>query len=246
MDFTKELMVKLSENRILAIIPARGGSKKIPRKNIRLLAGKPLIAWTIELALKSKCISRVLVSTEDAEIADISKKYDAEVPFLRPTELANDEISDLPVCQHALTWLAEHETYHPETIVWLRPTCPLRRIQDIDSAVNKLNTSGADCVRSVSIVKEHPYWMKLLEQDRLKPLIEGKDETTYYQRQLLPPVYHLNGVVDVVRAENVIEQGRLFAGDMRAYVMPPEFSLDIDTERDFMLAEVIIKRQEND
>lgn len=226
----------------MGIVPARGASKKVPRKNIRPLAGKPLIAWTIEVALKSRCINRLVVSTEDAEIAEIARKYDAEVPFLRPAELSQDDTPDLPVCQDTLTWLSKNENYCPDIVVWLRPTCPLRRVYDIDAALDKLTTSGADCVRSVSLVEHHPYWMKRLEQDRLLPLIEGRDEQTYYQRQLLPPVYRLNGAVDVVKAESVVKQDKLFAGDMRAYVMPPEFSLDIDTERDFMLAEVIINK----
>lgn len=226
----------------MGIIPARGASKKVPRKNIRPLAGKPLIAWTIEVALKSRCVNRVVVSTEDAEIAETSRKYGAEVPFLRPAELSGNDTPDLPVCQDALKWLSKNENYYPDIIVWLRPTSPLRRIQDVESAVDKLITSSADCVRSVSLVEHHPYWMKRLEQDRLLPLIEGRDEQTYYQRQLLPPVYRLNGAVDVVKAENVIKQNKLFAGDIRAYVMPPEFSLDIDTELDFVLAEVIINK----
>lgn len=235
-----------SNKSAVAIIPARGGSKKIHRKNIKPLAGKPLVAWTIEAALGYRYFDRIIVSTEDAEIARISRKYPIEVPFLRPIELSQDDTPDLPVCQHALTWMAEHENYHPDIVVWLRPTCPLRRVEDIEAAIDKLTKSDADCVRSVSLVEHHPYWMKRLEQDRLLPLIEGKDETLYYQRQLLPPVYRLNGVVDVVRAENILKQDRLFAGDMRAYVMPSEFSMDLDTELDFMLAEFIINKTRND
>lgn len=231
------------KDKTLAIIPARGGSRTIPRKNIKLLAGKPLIAWTIDVSLGSELIDRVIVSTEDAEIADISRKYDAEVPFSRPSELAQDDTPDLPVCRHALMWLAEHQSYHPDIVVWLRPTCPLRRTDDVEAAINKLIRTGADCVRSVSLVEHHPYWMKRLERDRLLPFLEGKDERKYYQRQLLPPLYRLNGAVDVVRAKNVLEQGLLFSGDIRAYVMEPKFAVDLDNELDFILAEAILKRR---
>ena len=138
--------------------------------------------------------------------------------------------------------MAEQEDYHPDIVVWLRPTCPLRRAEDIEAAIDKLIKTGADCVRSVSLVKHHPYWMKRLEEDRLSPFLKDKDESKYYQRQLLPELYWLNGAVDVVWAKNVLEQKLLFWGDMRAYIMPPELSLDIDTELDFMLAEAILKR----
>lgn len=232
--------------KILAIIPARGGSKTIPRKNIKLLAGKPLIAWTIGVSLNSRRLDKVIVSTEDSEIAEISTKYGAEVPFSRPSELAQSDTPDLPVCWHALTWLAEHQSYHPDIVVWLRPTCPLRRVEDIEAAIDKLVKTGADCVRSVSLVEHHPYWMKRLEADRLLPFLEGNDEKKYYQRELLPPLYRLNGAVDVVWAKNVLEKNLLFSGDMRAYVMDPQFCVDLDNELDFALAESILKRTYHD
>lgn len=236
-------MNKVSERKVVAIIPARGGSKKVPRKNIRLLAGKPLIGWTIETSLKCRQIHRTIVSTDDSKIAEIALEYGAEVPFLRPAALAQDDAPDFPVWQHALRWLAEHEDYHPDVIVWLRPTCPLRRVRDIEAAIDKLTETGADGVRSVSPVEHHPYWMRRIENDRLVLLLEGTDETLYYQRQLLPDVYRLNGAIEVVRADTVIEKGQLFSGDVRAYVMEPEFGLDLDTELDFMLAEAIMKRR---
>ena len=215
----------------------------MPRKNLALLAGKPLIAWTIEKSLRCQCVDRVIVSTEDAEIADISRECGADVPFMRPTELSRDNTPDLPVCRHALEWIAEHENYHPDIIAWLRPTCPLRRVEDIQSAVEKLIETKADCVRSVSCVKHHPYWMKRLQEDRLLPFMEDKDEKEYYRRQLLPPLYYLNGAVDVVWVENVLKEELLFTGDVRAYVMPPEFSEDIDTEFDFVIVEAILERR---
>ena len=227
----------------LALIPARAGSKSVPRKNIRLLAGKPLIAWTIETAAACSNLDRIIVSTDDKEIAEIAQTFGAEVPFLRSQELAQDDTPDLPVYKHALTWLAEYQNYRPDIVVWLRPTCPLRRVEHVKAAIDKLIDSGADCVRSVSPVKHHPYWMKRLDGDRLVPFLEGMDESTYYQRQLLPPVYCLNGSVEVVWVKNVLDKGLLYAGDVRAHMMDIECGLDLDSELDFMLAELILQRR---
>ena len=229
--------------KVIAIIPARGGSKIVPRKNIRLLANKPLISWTIEKGLATTSINRVIVSTDDAEIAEITVKYGAEVPFLRPLELAQDDTPDLPVYLHVLNYLEQQENYNPDIVVWLRPTSPLRTIEDIENAINLLIDSDADCVRSVCLAEHHPYWMKKLEGDRLIPLLEGVDETQYYRRQLLPPVYRLNGAVDVSWCKNVLENQQLYFGNMGGYVMPPERSVDIDTELDFALAEILLKER---
>ena len=232
----------------LVIIPARGGSKGVPRKNIRLLAGKPLIAWTIETALACSILDRVIVSTDDTEIAQISRKCGAEVPFTRPVALAQDDTPDIPVFQHALSWLDEHEGYQPDVIVWLRPTAPLRTVEDIEAAIRILRETSADCVRSVCAVEHHPYWMKKLVDGRLLSLIESMDERRYYLRQSLPPVYRLNGAVDVVwrrRVSETREAGKLFWGwgDMRGYVMPVERSVDLDSELDFALAELLMQRR---
>lgn len=227
----------------LAVIPARGGSRSVPRKNIRLLGGKPLIAWTIEQALSCPSLDRVIVSTDDAEIADIARKYGAEVPFMRPVELAQDDTPDLPVCRHALSWLAEQENYSPEIVVWLRPTAPLRTVQDVEAAIRIMLDTGADSVRSVCEVEHHPYWMKRLDGDRLAPFIAGKDEGTYFQRQLLPSTYRLNGAVDLMRTKAVMEQAVLFGGDVRGYVMPAERSVDLNIEIDFAIVELLLKEK---
>jgi CMP-N,N'-diacetyllegionaminic acid synthase len=227
----------------LAIIPARGGSKKVPRKNIRSLAGQPLIGWTIQAALACTGLQRVIVSTDDPEIAEIAHSYGAQVPFMRPVELAQDDTPDLPVYQHALAWLASQEGYRPELVAWLRPTSPLRTAQDIQNAIQLLAESRADCVRSVCLAEHHPYWMKRLEGEHLRPFLDGADERTYYRRQLLPPVYRLNGAVDVVRCANLGERDSLFGGDMRGYIMPPERSIDIDSELDFAVAELLLQRR---
>ena len=231
---------------IVALIPARSGSKGVPKKNICLLAGKPLIAWTIETAIACPSLDRIIVSTDDLKIAHIASNYGAEVPFLRPLELAQDDTPDLPVYQHTLSWLAEHEDYHPDIVVWLRPTSPLRTVQDIEKAIQLLKKTGADCVRSISLAEHHPYWMKRLDgnDDSLKPFVEGIDEAKFYRRQLLPPVYRLNGAVDVSVSKNVLENGLLYQGDIRGYVMPQDRSVHIDNKIYFALAELLIKERE--
>ena len=144
------------DKKICAIIPARGGSKGIPRKNIQLVAGKPLIAYSIEKALQSKHINRVLVSTDDNEIAHVANTYGAEV-LMRPKQLAQDDTPDLPVIQHILQELKKHENYVPEYVVHIRPTCPLRSVSDIDSAIENIINIPCDSVRTISEVKHHPY-----------------------------------------------------------------------------------------
>ena len=226
---------------VLGLIPARGGSKGVPRKNIRPLGGKPLIAWTIEAALLSRRLGRIIVSTDDPEISDIALSCGAEVPFVRPEELAQDHIPILSVYEHALAWLAQNEGYVPDLVAWLSPTTPLRTAADIDRAIDLLQASTADCVRSVALSGSHPYWMKRLEGDRLKPFMEGVDERTYYRRQLLPPAYQLNSAIDVTRCASVATTGQLYGGDMLGYVIPAERGIDLDTEIEFAVAALLLQ-----
>lgn len=223
--------------KIIAIIPARGGSKGIPHKNITPLKGKPLIAWTIEQAQDCPLINDILVSTDDEQIASIAKKYGGSVPFMRPQNLAQDTTPDLPVYQHVLEEYADH----PDIIVWLRPTSPLRQKEDITNAINLLIEKNYDCVRSVTLAHHHPYWMKKLEDHTLRPFIEGHDETVFYQRQTLPPLYYLNGAIDVIRCTAVDQNGVLFGGNMGGYILPAEHSIDIDTPLDLKIAEVLLE-----
>lgn len=227
----------------IGLVPARGGSKGVIRKNIHHLAGKPLIAWTVQTAQLSPSLNRVIVSTDDREIAAIAEQYGAEAPFLRPVELAQDDTPDLPVCQHALSWLAEHEDYYPDIVVWLRPTAPLRTVQDVEAAIKLLIETDADGVRSVSAAEHHPYWMKRLDGDRLVPFVDGIDESKYYRRQLLPSAYRLNGAVDVTWYKTVMEKGTLYGHDVRGYVMPAERSIDLDSELDFAITELLLQRK---
>jgi len=227
--------------KIIAVIPARGGSKTIPRKNIRLVNGKPLIYYTIAEALKSKYLGRIIVSTEDEEIAQIAKEYGAEV-VARPRELAQDDTPSLPVVQHVIKYLEETEGFSPDTIVVLQPTSPLRTVEDIDEAIQKFWESECDSVVSVCEV-EHPIqWMYRLDGDRLKPLVRGGEKVT--RRQDAPAIYRLNGAVYVTGRNVIMKQNRILGNDTRAYIMPPARSIDIDSEIDLKLAELLIRERE--
>ncbi len=228
---------------VLALVPARGGSKGVPRKNVRLLGNKPLLAWSVEKAQKAKTVNRVIVSTEDTGIAEISKKWGGEVPFIRPAEFSQDETTDLPVYQHALRWLKKNEGYIPDIVVWLRPTAPFRLSSDIDAAVKKIIVTKADWVRSVCEVEHHPYWMFNFDDDRLISFIKGIKLANYPRRQMLPSVYRLNGAVDVTWSATITEKGLFYEGDVCGYIMPIERSIDIDTEEDFLIAKAMLKRQ---
>ena len=228
---------------IFGLIPARGGSKGIPFKNIKPLAGKPLIAWTIETALACPELNRVVVSTDDEKIAEVARQYNAYVPFLRPSELAQDDTPDFPVYNHFLSWLDEHEKYYPDMVVWLRPTTPLRTVHDIEAAIQLLIDSDLDFVRSVSSAEHHPYWMKRLDGGLLTPFIDVIDEGKYYRRQLLPPAYRLNGAVDVIRCSSAAKNRQLYKGRVGGYVMPLERGIDLDSELDFTLAELLLQRR---
>src|SRR5215211_7476577 len=179
---------------ILALIPARGGSKGIPRKNIRIFAGYPLIAWSIAAAKQASRVTRIIVSTDDEEIASVAREYGAETPFLRPSEFAQDKTTDLPVFEHALEWLEANENYRPEIVIQLRPTSPIRPKDCVDSAVKILiDHADADCVRGVVPAGQNPYkmWRFAGENMPMKPLleVEGILEPYNAPRQVLPLVY---------------------------------------------------------
>lgn len=229
--------------RVVGLITARGGSKSIPHKNIKLLAGRPLIAWTLEAALQSRSLDRIIVSTDDEEIAKISERRGAEVPFLRPAELAEDTTPTLPVLQHAVSWLESAKQPVPEVIVTLQPTSPLRRPEHIAQAVTLLLETGADSVVSVCLAEHNPHWMKRLEGDRVYPFF--KDTLHDSRRQDLPPVYRPNGAIYVTRYPVLMKENRILGEDTRAVVMDAESSIDIDTWLDFKIAELILKERKN-
>ncbi len=224
---------------VIAIIPARGGSKGLLRKNLRLLNKKPIIAYAIESALKSKYIRRVIVSTDDDEIADIAKKFGAEV-INRPSELAKDTAATIDVILHCLTCLEELEDI-PEYIVLLQPTSPLRTSEDIDCAITECFIHECDTVISVCESDHPPYWACIVKDNFLKPAFSLQYFTL--RRQDLPRTYVPNGAIYISKPE-YLKQNRNFFGDgTLAFIMPKERSVDIDTEIDLILAEAIIKME---
>lgn len=200
------------EGEAWALIPARGGSKGIPRKNLLSLCGRPLIAYSIEHALACPRVSRTIVSTDDAEIAEVALAAGAEVPFVRPAQYATDTATDLDVFSHALSWFADQEGAFPEYLVHLRPTGPVRSPHVIETALRQLiDTPKADALRSVSLVLETPYKMWRIEEGLLTPLLtlKGVKEAHSAPRQELPPAYLQNGIVDVIRASTILEKGSM-------------------------------------
>jgi N-acylneuraminate cytidylyltransferase/CMP-N,N'-diacetyllegionaminic acid synthase len=229
------------EKEFLGLIPARGGSKSIPLKNIKPLLGKPLIAYTIEEALKSKYLDRIIVSTDDAQIAKISNEYGADVPFIRPKELAQDTSPTLPVIQHALMYL-KSEGYIPDFVVLLQPTSPLRQVKHIDEAIEKILDTNADSVISLTKSEIHPYWMCKLDGDKVYPFIDTGKKSL--RRQDLPIIYKLNGAIVVSKTEVILSGKSWQKQDIRAIIMDPIYSIDIDTPLDFYIAEKIMELKE--
>lgn len=217
--------------KILALILARGGSKGIPRKNIRIIAGKPLIAYSIEQALTSQYITRTIVSTDDSEIAEIARQFGAEIPFMRPDEYAQDMSPDIDAFRHALQWLAEEEGYYPELVVHLRPTGPLRRVDLIDQAIDLLlKHPEADSLRSVSSPMQTPYKMwRIADNGYLEPLLRIEDlpDCQSLPRQMLPAVYWQNGYVDILRPRAVLEYHSMFGDKVLPFIVnEPIYELD--------------------
>ncbi|MBC8549709.1 MAG: acylneuraminate cytidylyltransferase family protein [Candidatus Brocadiales bacterium] len=228
---------------VLGVILARGGSKGVPGKNIKPLAGIPLIAYTIKTALKSKYLTRTIISTDDEEIADLSRSYGGEVPFLRPAELATDNANAIPVIQHALTTLEKTgDSIEYDVVMMLQPTSPFRTEQDIDGAIKLLDRTKADSVISVvDVDSHHPARMKYLEGDELiDPLFAETYENQ--PRQELVPMYIRNGAIYATR-KIILLNGSFKGLDCRAWIMPRERSLNIDTEMDFKYAEWLISER---
>jgi CMP-N,N'-diacetyllegionaminic acid synthase len=227
---------------VLAVMPARGGSKAIPRKNLAALAGKPLIVWTIEAARASQCLSRLVVSTDDSEIADVAAASGAGVPFIRPAELAQDETPAIEPILHAVDWLNKHEGYRPDFVMILQPTSPLRQAEDIDAAVKIAHEQKADAVVSVSPAHKHPFWMKRVTKDgRLEDFFEQRKQ--YVRRQDLPPAFELNGAIYLVKREVLIESKTFYTDRTFAYVMPHERAVDVDDSWDLYLADLILRNR---
>jgi N-acylneuraminate cytidylyltransferase len=230
---------------ILALIPARGGSKGIPRKNIRSFAGYPLIAWSIAAAKQSQLVTRIIVSTDDEEIASVAREWGAEAPFLRPAEFAQDNTTDLPVFEHALKWLEEMEGYRPDIIIQLRPTSPIRPKGMVDDAIRILhNHQDADCVRGVVVAGQNPFkmWRFNGEDKPLNPLltVDGIKEPYNAPRQILPPAYWQTGHIDVIRTSTISEKKSLTGAVIYPLVIDAKYTVDIDTPSDWQKYEALI------
>ena len=217
---------------VLAVIPARGGSKGVRRKNLRDVAGKPLLAWTIEAAKKSKYIDRIVLSSEDAEIIETAKKWGCEAPFTRPKELAADATPGVDPVLHALDQLPRHDL-----IVLLQPTSPLRTAEDIDACLERCVNAQAPCVVSVAESAKSPYWMYELDaKGRMNPVLESRGAT----RQELPKAHVVNGAVYVAETDWFKRTKAFLSAETLAHVMPAERSLDVDSEFDLRVASAIL------
>jgi N-acylneuraminate cytidylyltransferase len=224
------------ENRtLLAIIPARGGSKGIPRKNIIDLAGKPLIAWTIEAAQKSKYIDRIILSSDDDEIIDVATKWGCEAPFKRPDEFAKDNTPGVDPVLHAISMLPGFDY-----VILLQPTSPLRTAEDIDGCIEYCMTKHAKCCVSVTEPDKSPFWMYYLNsQGSLEPILQIDNEVAA-RRQDLPVVYALNGAVYVAECDWLIANKSFLSKETVGYAMSKDHSIDIDSLRDLQLARLIL------
>ena len=227
-------------SKIIGLVTARGGSRGIPKKNIRPLASKPLIAWSIEAAKQSQDLERVIVSTDDEEIALIARKWGADVPFIRPDFLAQDNSPHIDVVIHVLEWLKENQDYVPDYVMLLQPTSPFRTANDINAAIEIAQRSNADSVISVCESPAHPYKIRRISgQGVLSDFIEKPDG--YIRRQDFPQAYLENGAIYLVKRDIVINRRTLYPKNTYPYIMESEYSLDIDTLWDFCLAEMMLE-----
>lgn len=232
---------------VMALIPARGGSKSIPRKNILPFAGHPLIAYSIAAALAANTIQRVILSTDDEEIAAVARDYGAETPFLRPDEYSQDDTPDLPVFQHTLEWLREKENYLPEIVVQLRPTSPLRRTWHIDQAVRCLaEQPEADAIRTVCQPFQNPFKMWQINPDGfMRPLVETVLPEAYnLPRQALPEVYWQTGYVDAAWRNTIMVKNSMTGDQILPLVIGPDEWIDIDSPADWQRAERLLESGE--
>jgi len=234
---------------MIAVVPARGGSKGLPGKNTIAPAGKPLIAHTLEAALAARHVHRVIVSTDDEEIAAVARRYGAETPFLRPAEHSQDNTPDLPVFQHALEWLEEHEGYIPDIVVQLRPTSPFRRVWHIDQAVLRLiERPEADAVRTVCVPFQNPFKMWRIAPDGfMRPIgvdLGVPNEPYNQPRQALPEIYWQTGYVDAAWRDTIMEKNSMTGDWILPLIIDPSEWVDIDSPDDWRRAERLLESGE--
>lgn len=229
--------------KILAVIPARGGSKGVLRKNIRPLGGKPLIAHSIEAALASKdLLYRIIVSTDDPEIAEVASKWGAEIPFMRPAYLAADKSPTLPVLTHAVEFIEQQDQVKLDWILLLQPTAPFRSSEDIQQAIQIATSADSDSVISVvQVFADHPILMKRIENNRLLSYcIEEKEGTR--RQDYDPPAYMRNGAIYLSRRDVIIYKQSIWGQSITPYLMPPERSINIDSEIDLIVAQHMMEK----
>jgi CMP-N,N'-diacetyllegionaminic acid synthase len=234
----------MAGGRVLAVVTARGGSKGVPRKNVREVGGKPLIAYTLEAARAVRHLfHRIVVSTDDPEIADIARQWGGEVPFQRPADLSGDAVPSLPVVQHAVAWVEREEGIRMDWVCLLQPTTPLREPADIVAALRLAEAGGCDSVISVvQVVAGHPMLIKRIENDCLLPYCIEEPEGIRRQ-DCQPPAYKRNGAIYLTRRDVVMDRGSLWGNVIRPYVMPEQRSNNVDTELDVKLLDLILRER---
>ena len=232
---------KRDKKTFLGVITARGGSKRLPAKNVLDLAGKPLIGWTIDAALESKYIDELIVSTEDEEIADISKTFGANVPFMRPKELSADNVHPVEVVIHAVNYFLNEHKKEFDYVLFLQPTSPLRNEHDIDKAIEFLYSSKADAVISVCEAEHSPLWYNILPEDlSMKNFL--RDDLKAKMSQDLPMYYRVNGAIYLCKTKRLLKENTFFLKDnIFAFLMDVKRSVDIDSLVDFKLAEILMQ-----
>lgn len=228
---------------IVAAIFARGGSKGVPRKNILPLAGKPLIAYSIEVARSLRCIDRVVVSTDSAEIAEVAAKFGAEVPFLRPSELAQDNTPEWLAWQHALRTLqADSKSIPIDVMVSIPTTSPLRKSEDVQACIDRLLDTDADAVITIKETDRNPYFNMVTLDDQFSARRVLSSEKNIHRRQDAPKVYDMTTVAYALKTNFVLTKNSLFEGNLKAVIVPAERAIDIDTALDFKLAEFLMRK----
>ena len=233
----------IGENKVLTIIPARGGSKGIPKKNIVDVGGKPLIYYSIKVANESELIDRVIVSTDDREIAKIAETLNAEVPFIRPKELAQDNSPTYPVIKHALEWFQNSEKYTPDLIVILEPTFPLRTSKEVDDAIELISLDEkADSLRGVCEPFQNPFKMWKIHGKYLEPLIITDEDTHGTPRQNLKKVYWQNGFIYICRYGTIMEKNSITGDKVLPFVLGSDKYMDLDTIEDLELLKCYMKK----
>jgi CMP-N,N'-diacetyllegionaminic acid synthase len=225
---------------VFGVIPARSGSKGLPGKNLKRLGALSLIGHAVASAREARMLTRFVVSTDSAEIADEARRHGAEAPFLRPAELASDHAGMVPVLQHAVRWLESAAGVRPDFVVTLQPTSPFRTGAEIDRTIATVADTGADSAQTLVEASYHPFFMKTLDGDRTIALFA--DGKKYVRRQDAPAVYQPSGAVYVTRYPLLMEEGQVLGHDNRGIVMSFEASVNIDTEWDFLLAELLLAR----